>query len=66
MNIAAVSSVSGARPTDSGNTVVVELIDGGGERWTVLLPAGVVRELVAMLENVGEEASEARRALGRE
>jgi hypothetical protein len=65
MRIAAVRSVVVARPTDSGNTLVVELTDGAEQRWTVPLPAAVARDLVAMLEAAGEEATGMRWALGR-
>ena len=66
MKIAAVRTVHSVRPTDSGNTIVVELIDGSDDRWTVLIPAGVVGDLVPMLRQAEENARALRRSLGRE
>lgn len=65
MNIAAIRSVGQVRPTDSGNTILVELVDGAEERWTVLIPVAVALDLVPLLEAAGEEAVIQRHALGR-
>jgi hypothetical protein len=66
MKIAAVRTVHSVRPTDSGHTIVVELIDGADDRWTVLIPAGTVGDLVPMLTRAAEEARDLRRSLGRD
>ena len=58
MIIKAISHVTGARATDGGMTVVLEMLDGGEEPVRVLLPVGMVDQAVAFLRTAAEQALE--------
>ena len=65
MMIKAIASVEGARATDAGLTIVLEMLDGDGEAVNVLLPLSVLDRTITLLRQAGDQAAEVRAASAR-
>ena len=64
MIIKAIAAVTGARATDSGLTVVLEMLDGGEQPVRMLLPVSAIDQSVAFLRRAAEQAAELQAETG--